>query len=115
MRWKEITEGLKKDNTTVHGAVTFPDIKGWSYDMYRWGVAAAGSPDPLHDMEKESKMANNLVAVQYSDVDHDIIAHSAKRLGIKTKKHSDGPRKEKPNETNNASPVAKIKKNKYGI
>jgi hypothetical protein len=113
MRWKEIAEGLKKDNTTLHGGVVFPDIKGWTYDMYRWGVAAAGSPDPLHDMPKESDAANNLIAIQYSDGDREIVAHSAKRIGLKTKKI--GPDKRKEKDHNVTSPVATIKKNKYGV
>jgi len=114
MRWKEITEGLKKENTTVHGAKTFPAIKGWTYDMYRWGVAAAGSPDPLHDMSKESDVANNLVAVQFSDGDREIIDHSAKRIGLKTQKIGPDKRKESKH-INNASPVANVKRNRFGV
>jgi hypothetical protein len=96
----------------IPGLVTIPDWPGQYYNMYRLGVHMAGSP---HNPSEHEGVANNeMVITQYTDVDTEIINHSAKALGVKVKALTKKGSVE-PKGINVASPVAKPKRNKYGI
>ena len=99
-------------STAIPGMVSIPDWPGHYYDMYRLGVHMAGSPH--NDLEHQGFAANEMVLTQFTDVDTDMINHSAKALGVKlkaiTKKGS-----QEVKDTNTTSTVAKPKRNKYGI
>ena len=85
---------------------------GDGYKAYRFGIALAGSPDvPVKD---ESPFAGDYTVKSYTDEEQDIINVAAKQLGIKgTTKAGKGSLE--PKGTNTTSPIAKIKKNKYGV
>ena len=96
----------------IPGMVTIPDWPGHYYDMYRLGVHMAGSPH--NASEHQGFAANEMVLTQFTDVDTEMINHSAKALGVKlrsiTKKGS-----QEVKDTNTTSTIAKPKRNKYGI
>jgi len=96
----------------IPGMVTIPDWPGQYYNMYRLGVHMAGSPN--NASEHEGPAANEMVLTQFTDVDTEMINHSAKALGVKIKALSSMGSNE-PKETNTTSPVAKPKRNQYGV
>jgi hypothetical protein len=96
----------------IPGMVTIPDWPGHYYDMYRLGVHMAGSPH--NKSEHQGFAANEMVLTQFTDVDTEMINHSAKALGVKLKAITKKGSNETP-ETNTTSTVAKPKRNKYGI
>jgi hypothetical protein len=99
--------------SAIKGWNTLPELPGWYYNMYRFGVHMAGSPDD-QDMDSESPSSNQMSLYAYTDADQAIIDKSKKDLGYKGKKLS-GNRSEEPEGTNKTSPVAQHKKNRYGI
>jgi len=98
---------------SIKGMSTYPEIPSHYYDFYRFGVHMAGSPEN-QGMNKVSPYANQLVTLAYTDEDAEIINKSKKAMGFKQKTLSSQDSKEN-NDTNKNSPVAKIKKNKYGV
>jgi hypothetical protein len=99
--------------SAIKGLTTYPELPGWYYNMYRFGVHMAGSPDD-QPMAQKSPMANQLATLAYTDAEETIINKSKKEMGLKgktmTSKHS-----EEAEGTNTSSPVAKRKKNQYGV
>ncbi|NBU69420.1 MAG: hypothetical protein EBS49_07410 [Verrucomicrobia bacterium] len=81
--------------------------------MYRVGVHMAGSPNK-QDMDKRSAIGNQFVTGAYTKAEADIISKSAKAMGMKTQDLTSQDSKEQK-DTNKVSPVAKIKRNQYGI
>jgi hypothetical protein len=98
--------------SAIKGMTTYPELPGWYYDMYRFGVDMAGSPDG--DMDRTSATANQLVTLAYSDADAEIINRSRKNMGLKGKTLTSKDSREDA-DTNKKSAVATPKKNKYGI
>lgn len=98
--------------TAIPGLTTVPDWPGQYYNMYRMGVHMAGSPEnPSSD---EGVFANEMVFTTYTDGEAEILKHSAKELGVKLKVLSSRDSVE-TDFTNVNSPVASVKRNKYGI
>lgn len=83
-----------------------------AYLAYRFGMELAGSPDI--DVDKQGGFGSEFVTIGYSDADREIINHARKKFGLKAKKQSNIGSGELPN-VNKNSPVAKRKKNKYGV
>ena len=69
----------------------------------------------VNDIDGEGWPAsNNAIMLAYSKSDDDIINKTLKKRGFKQKITSDGDSKEE-SKINKTSPVAKIKKNRYGV
>ena len=92
----------------------YPELPGYYYDMYRFGVHMAGSPDPRHPMDKVSATSNHLTTLAYTSAEQEIINKSKKDIGLKSKRVASDKSRE-PTGTNTVSPIAKHKKNKYGV
>jgi hypothetical protein len=106
---------LHKDQSTVIKSMDiYPELPGHYYDMYRFGVHMAGSPDNHHHMDKASANANHLTTLAYTGAEQDIINRSKKAMGLKSKRIASDKSTE-PSNINKVSPVPKPKKNKYGI
>lgn len=90
----------------------FLDNNNHPYLAYRFGVALATSPEG--DMHARGPIGSNFTMVDYTDGDAKIRKGAEKIMGIKTSRGT-GKGSEELNTTNTASPVAKIKKNKYGV
>jgi hypothetical protein len=93
-------------------AKQFTDIDQY-YGMYRFGVAMAAQPDK--DTPKEGPAKDVPAVWMYTDADEEIVNKAAKNQGISGKTIvKKGPSSEL-NTVNKVSPVAKPKRNKYGV
>ena len=77
-------------------------------------MATAGKENTDWPDKEAYPSADRSVIVAYSEGDHEIISQTLKRRGIKHKDTSVGHSKEF-DDTHAVSPVAKIKKNRYGV
>ena len=84
-----------------------------SYASYRFGVALAPSPDST-DMDRKSAIANSFAMVDYTDADAKIRRGAEKTMGVRPTT-STGKGSNETNDVNKISPIAKLKRNKYGI
>jgi len=82
------------------------------YDHYRIGVAMAGAPDIK--VPRSGPAEDNAHIWMYSDADEKIAKTAMRQQGIKGKTLVPKGSKEHP-VVNKLSPVAKPKKNKYGV
>lgn len=83
------------------------------YGMYRFGIAMAGEPETSAPKEGPAKDVPTIW--MFTDVEEEIVAKAAKNQGIKgTTIVAKGPSAELKT-VNTASPVAKTKRNKYGV
>ena len=87
------------------------------YMQYRLGmaVAAARADKEGHvTFSQESAWAENLTQVMYAPEDEETIMLASKLMGVKPTRITDNASHE-PKDTTAQSPVAKPKKNKYGV
>lgn len=87
------------------------------YMQYRMGVAvaAARAHDEAHiEFEQESPWAENLTQVTYVPEDEETIKLASKLMGVKPTRIADQKSHEGKN-VNKSSPVAKPKRNRYGV
>jgi hypothetical protein len=115
MKMKEfLTEEELKDvhSSTLPGAYYYPELQSSNpYDTYRFGMGMAD-----HTIfHPNGPTKNAAVIVAYSDAEEEIISATEKKLGKKGKKTLADKGSKEPNGTNTTSPVAKKKKNKYGV
>jgi len=108
----------------LNHAVSFPSISmnksnGSSYLQYRFGLAMAGAHPNANDhmpvpMSTGGAFSGDPLIAPFSDQDLEIVKAAGKHIGAgKMTKLADRSN-EMPN-TNKVSPIAKPKKNKYGI
>jgi hypothetical protein len=90
------------------------------YMQYRLGLAVAaaqgiakGELDPS-SIEQESEWAENLIQIAYTPEEEETIRLASKIMGVKPKKIAKSKSVE-TDKVNTTSPVAKKKKNKYGV
>lgn len=88
------------------------DNNSHPYVAYRFGVALARSPEDVVD--PLGPIGSEFTTVGYSSADQEIINHARKEFGLKTRKHST-PGSVELEKINKVSPVAKPKRNKYGV
>jgi hypothetical protein len=87
------------------------------YMQYRYGLAVAASRAVKnHDInfEQESAWAENLVQVMYTPEDEETIQLASKLMGVKPTRITDNASRE-TNAVGTSSPVANVKRNKYGV
>lgn len=87
------------------------------YMQYRYSMAVAASRahrDHGVDYDQESSWAENLTQVMFAPEDEETVMLASKLMGVRPTKITDSASRE-PNSTQTQSPVAKAKKNKYGI
>ncbi len=122
MRAKEFIEESKKPlrksvkqsmpNLTTSSKL---DNNNHPYLAYRFGVALAPSPD-IEDFDDKGPIGSDFTMIDYSDGDAEIRKAAAKRMGIKFDKGTGRGSEELPDSiVNKTSPVAKPKKNRYGV
>jgi hypothetical protein len=116
----KITEIVTEAKLRKGARAAIPDLESYPkldnnnnpYLAYRFGMELAGSPDV--DVDKQGGFGSEFATVAYTDADRKIIDHAKKKFGIPTKKQTSKKSKELDN-VNKTSPVAKPKKNKYGV
>lgn len=100
------------DEKRLGNIMIIPELDQF-YDFYRFMIAVAQSPEQMRDFNKETWI-NRPSAVTYTKEDEAILKRGLKALGKNGKwLHNDAATE--PTDTNKASPIAKVKKNKYGI
>jgi hypothetical protein len=98
--------------TAIKGMETYTDKNSY-YTMYRFGVdMARGSQDQPYD--PSGPVGNQMATLAYTDAEQQIIDNSKKNLGLKSKKLTSKDSFENQN-TYTISPVATVKRNKYGV
>jgi hypothetical protein len=88
-----------------------------TYMQYRYGMAVAvarANRDHGVPFEQESAWAENLAQVMYAPEDEETIMLASKLMGVTPTRITDNASRE-PNSTETQSPVAKTKRNKYGV
>lgn len=115
MRAKEFIKEnkLSKDAIdSIPSARTWPELDNSSpYHGYRFGMALAGAP--TEDMDVDGPVMQKLVTVSYTDADEEIVNAASKKMGFRSKNLTTKDSTE--TDVNSTSPVAKKKKNKYGV
>lgn len=87
------------------------------YMQYRYGLAvAAARAHKEHgvNFDQETAWAENLTQVMFTPEDEETIKMASKLMGVKPTRITDNKSHE-PKSTGTQSPVAKPKKNKYGV
>jgi hypothetical protein len=117
MRAKEfIPEAKNFGGMSDHAVNAFSNGKHYpqmdnNYELYRFGISMAGSPDNQAPKEGTGEIP---VIFAYTSGEEEIIAATEKAHGMKGKRIGpEGSREVK--DTHNVSPVAKPKRNKYGV
>jgi hypothetical protein len=114
MRAKEfISERIlpKRKNGPMVATYTFPTMPSADpYQAYRFAMAMANH-DILH---KDGPTSRNAVMVAYTPEEEQIIRAGEKVTGHKASLVADKKSSE-PESTNKISPVAKLKRNAYGV
>lgn len=94
-------------NMRVH-----PDLDNSSpYKAYRYGVAMAGNP--CGDADPHGPIGQKMITLGFTTADDEIIKATDKTMNSKSKQVS--TKESTESDTNKNSPVAKIKRNKYGV
>jgi hypothetical protein len=108
-------EKLRKATTNslpnVH-SYPYLDNANHPYTAYRFGVALAKSPNDVDHLE--GPIGTEFTTIGYSDADQEIIDHTRKEFGLPARKHSAKGSVESDT-VGKVSPVAKPKRNKYGV
>ena len=98
------------------GLVTTPAANnnaGDAYKSYRMGLALAGAPE--YPTKAESEIGGDPLLSTYTDAEWDMVKYAAKQAKAGPLKRLSNKRSEEMPDVNKSSPVAKPKKNKYGI
>lgn len=91
------------------------DNNNHPYLAYRFGIALAASPD-LEGFYDEGPLGSSFTMADYTEAEEEIRRAAAKRMGIKFDRTTGKGSEELPDSIiNKVSPVAKPKRNKYGV
>lgn len=125
MRAKEfITERknskmTKRQNQSTRGVNTYSDAERWNSDYvaYRLGMAVAGTDGQIEpEMSASSWIGKSKSTHPYTPEEQEMLKKAYKAVGATYKDVNHGDmRSLELDTTNSASPVAKPKKNKYGV
>ena len=109
----------KRQQQPTRGLNKFTDGERWNsdYTLYRLGLAVASTDGKtVPDTDKESWVGKWKVTAPYSQADQDMLKQAYKAVGADYEDVNNGDmRSQELNSTNKSSPVAKPKKNKYGV
>ena len=94
----------KHQKSVMPGVRRYPDTASHYYDMYRYGLHLATSPDS-DNVEPAGPTANEMVTVAYSNVEKDMHDHAAKKMGFKSTAVSSHKSFE-PTDTHSVSPIS---------
>jgi len=97
----------------IKGMETYPNDTSY-YTMYRFGIDMARGTQEHHPYDSASPVGNQMTTVAYTDAEQKIINNSKKNIGLTSKTLTSKDSNER-NDTHTKSPVAVIKKNKYGV
>jgi hypothetical protein len=114
--------GMKKIDPTykagLKNAMTFPSMNqstGSAYLGWRMGIALAGAPDYPTKMEADNWIGGDPLLSTYTDEEMEMVKAAAKAIGGGVPENWSGKRSQELPDTQKTSPVAKPKRNKYGV
>ena len=114
--------GTKKMDPSQHSAMknstTLPGLNmstGSAYMNYRMGIALAGAPDYPTKMEADNWVGGDPLISSYTEEEFNMVKAAAKLVGAGTIQNWSGDRSKEMADTQKASPIAKPKRNKYGV
>lgn len=114
--------GLKDIEPTAKAAIknaithsTMNPSTGSAYLNYRMGIALAGAPTYPTKMEADNWIGGDPLMSSYTDEEYEMIMAASDVVGAGHGKNWSGKRSEEIPGTNKTSPVAAVKKNKYGV
>ena len=119
MRAKEFIKEDVVQNDLSHPSLRpvmhFPDMDRY-YELYRMSIdmAELGSPEGIEGDDKGWPVKDHAVMIAYSDADEKIIKQAVKKRGFKYRK-ANRTHGQEVNDVYATSPVAKPKKNRFGI
>lgn len=122
MRAKEfINEGgiqhiSKAAKASLKNATTTPAANnnaGDAYKSYRFGLALAGAPD--YPTKAVNDIGGDPLLTTYTPEEWEMIKYAGKQVDVGPLKRLSSNRSEEVSDTYKKSPVAKVKKNKYGV
>lgn len=99
-------------------ASTLPGINqshGSAYTGFRFGLALAGAPTFPTEMEADTWLGGDPLLEPYTDVEFEMVKAAAKQVGAGNIQNWSGNRSKEVADVNKTSPIAKPKKNKYGV
>lgn len=102
----------------MQNASTLPALNmstGSAYMNYRMGIALAGAPDYPTKMEADNWIGGDPLLSTYTEEEFEMIKKAAQQVGAGTIQNWSGKRSEEVADVNKSSPVAKPKRNKYGV
>ena len=97
---------------------TLPDqnmAHGSAYLGYRMGLALAGAPTYPTKMDGDTWLAGDPLLSTYTEEEFEMVKAAAIQVGGGKIENWSGNRSKETADTNKVSPVAKPKKNKYGV
>ena len=113
------TKDIEADmESSMTNAQTFPSLNqstGSAYMNYRMGIALAGAPDYPTKMAADNWIGGDPLLAPYTDVEQEMVNAAAKAVGAGKSQKWSGDRSKEIATTQKQSPVAKPKKNKYGV
>ena len=124
MRAKDfiVERGMKKiskdQKSAMQNASTLPALNqstGSAYMNYRMGIALAGAPDYPTKQEADNWIGGDPLLSTYTDEEFEMIKRAAEQVGAGTIQNWSGKRSQEVADVNKTSPVARKKKNKYGV
>ena len=108
----------KEYKAGLQNAMTLPSMNqstGSAYLGWRMGVALAGAPDYPTKMAADNWIGGDPLLSTYTEEEMDMVNAAAKAVGGGTIQNWSGKRSQELPDTQKASPVAKPKRNKYGV
>ena len=107
-----------RDADTLPGVYVQRQLRNTdTYMQYRMGLAlAAARADAAGDIEfsQESEWAENFITAMYAEEDKETIMLASKLMGV-TPTEITNSKSQEPKTTQTTSPVANVKRNKYGV
>ena len=102
----------------MKNASTLPALNqstGSAYMNYRMGIALAGAPDYPTKMAADNWIGGDPLISSYTDEEFEMVKKAAEQVGAGTIQNWSGKRSQETADVQKVSPVAVIKKNKYGV
>ena len=94
-------------------AISMNKSNGSSYLQYRFGIAMAGAPE--YPTQAAGAFAGDPLLSSYTDEELEIVNYAAKQVGAGRVKRLSSNRSDELSNTNKVSPIAKPKRNRYGV
>lgn len=118
-KMKGHTEPLNKEyKSSMKNMTTMPSLNqstGSAYLNYRMGIALAGAPEYPTKMAGDTWLGGDPLLSTYTEEELEMVKAASLQVGGGKIENWSGKRSEELPEVNKTSPVAKPKKNKYGI